>query len=263
MTDNKSTYLLSAAGLAALRDFIDASTLFAFDLDGTLAPIIADPEKIVIEDELRISLNRLNSLAPVAIITGRSCADARSHLRFSPRFLIGNHGAEGVPGISVEEDFSPLCQDWKQQLTQLLPGLKSRGIELEEKGQSLALHYRIAADPAASRKQLQSAVARLKPPPRVVSGIFVKNLTSVDAPHKGKALESLMAHLNSRLAIFVGDDETDEDVFRSKNPAILGIRVGKSEESAARYYLNRQDEMQVLLKKILGYLDKSAVQNDV
>ena len=76
------TYLFSREGRGALRDFIDCSTLFAFDLDGTLAPLVVDPTRIKIPDEIVEPLIRLNRMAPVALITGRARADADPHLGF-------------------------------------------------------------------------------------------------------------------------------------------------------------------------------------
>ena len=237
------TYLFSPEGMTALRAFIDAKTLFAFDLDGTLAPIVSDPAGIRISDSVRQRLVRLNNLAPFAVITGRSRIDALTHLGFTPRFLIGNHGAEGLPGTAAKAaDFFAICLEWRAQLTHILPGMTDLGIVLEEKGQSLALHYRKATDPNAARLQILAAIELLQPAPRVVSGIYVKNLAPVDAPHKGVALNTLMKHLGCGQAIFVGDDVTDEDVFEMKNSAILGIRVGESQESHADCFIKDQVE---------------------
>lgn len=250
-------YLFSAEGRATLHAFVDPETLYTFDLDGTLAPIVSDPAGIVIPEEVRQRLIQLNGLAPVAVITGRARADALTHLGFTPRFLVGNHGAEGLPGAAATaQDFAWLCQEWKAQLTQLLPAMSAYGIDLEEKGQTLALHYRKAADPVAAREEILAAIDRLQPPPRVVSGIFVKNLAPLKAPHKGTALEALMAHLGCLHAIFVGDDVTDEDVFKLHNPAILGIRVGSSGNSAADYYLKGQHEVIMLLQEMIALLTK-------
>jgi len=254
------TYLFSPAGQAALRDFITHSTLIAFDLDGTLAPIVADPADITIEDELRRALIQLDSLAPVAIITGRSRADALPHLGFTPRCLVGNHGAEGLPGEgSAGHDYVRLCLGWKDQLCLLLPDMAEQGISLEEKGETMALHYRHAPDRGKAQECIATAIAGLQPPPRVVSGIFVENLAPLDAPHKGTALESLMGQQGCGRAIFVGDDITDEDVFRLANPAILGIRVGREGESRAGYYLHGQHEMGRLLQEMIGLLIKTGV----
>jgi trehalose 6-phosphate phosphatase len=252
------TYLFTPQGKAELMAFADASTLFAFDLDGTLAPIVPDPAAIVIPDEVRQSLLQLNGVAPLAIITGRSRADALFHLGFTPRVLVGNHGAEGLPGReSSEEDFIRLCQGWKKQLQLLLPTMAANGISLEEKGETLTLHYRQAPDPLLAQELLLGAMARLTPAPRRVSGKFVENLVPQAAVDKGAALETLMEHLDCPRAIFVGDDVTDEDVFRLENPAVLGIRIGENQESAARYYLQGQEEMVELLHEIMANLDQS------
>jgi len=251
-------YLFSRKGMIELRSFVDTTTLFAFDLDGTLAPIVPEPSGIAIPEDVRQSLIQLNGLATVAVITGRARADALAHLGFNPRFLVGNHGAEGLPGAAATaRDFALLCQEWKAQLVSMLPDMAALGIDLEEKGQTLALHYRKAADQVAAQEEILAAIDRLQPAPRVVSGIFVIFLAPAQAPHKGTALEALMVHLGCRRAIFVGDDVTDEDVYSLQNPAILGIRVASSEDSAARLYLQGQDEMYRLLQEIIGLVKKS------
>ncbi len=253
------TYLFNHEATGELVAFVDAATLFAFDLDGTLAPIVADPAGITIQDEVRHCLIRLNDLAPVAVITGRSRADAMNHLGFTPRFLVGNHGAEGLPGWeTTAQDFTAICSGWQRQLESLLPDMHALGISLEAKGQTIALHYRQAGDPVAAQDLILAAFAALTPPPRVVSGILVENIAPQNAPHKGIALEVLMGHLRCPRAIFVGDDVTDEDVFNLRNPAIMGIRVGNNPASAACYYLQVQHETVRLLQKIIAVLNSSA-----
>lgn len=252
------TYLFGNEGKVELHTFVDAATLFAFDLDGTLAPIVDDPEAITIQSELRHCLIQLNDIATVAVITGRSRADAMTHLGFTPRFLVGNHGAEGLPGEETAgQDFAGLCQEWKRQLELLLPDMPACGISLEAKGETIALHYRQATDPVKAQENILAAISCLTPPPRVVSGIFVENIAPQNAPHKGSALEVLMVHLGCGRAIFVGDDVTDEDVFHLRNPAILGIRVGKDPKSAACYYLQGQHEMVRLLQEMIVILSES------
>ncbi len=253
-------YLFSSTGLAALKSFIAIDTLFAFDLDGTLAPIVPDPSAIRIRHEVRQKLIRLDALAPLAVITGRSRPDALLHLGFMPRFLVGNHGAEGLPGEeSISQGFTRLCREWKLQLNRILPDMSARGIVLEDKGESLALHYRQAPDHERARESIRSALAGLTPPPRSVAGIFVKNLMPSEAPDKGAALETLIRHQGCRRAIFVGDDITDEDVFRLDNPSVLGIRVSRGTKSAAPFYLRGQQEIGRLLDKIIARLERCPV----
>ncbi|MBV5340068.1 MAG: trehalose-phosphatase, partial [Deltaproteobacteria bacterium] len=95
------TYLFTAKGRDTLHAFVDPATLYTFDLDGTLAPIVSEPSGIAIPEEVRQCLIQLNRLAPVAVITGRARADALNHLGFTPRFLVGNHGAEGLPDAAA------------------------------------------------------------------------------------------------------------------------------------------------------------------
>ena len=251
MTGRAMTCLFSSAGLAALREFIDAGTLLAFDLDGTLAPIVADPGKIVIPDDVNRRLITLQQMAPVAVITGRSRADALTHLGFTPAYLAGNHGAEGLPGHEGEEGgYVSLCSNWKKQLGTLLPDQEAAGIVLEDKGATLTLHYRNSENREQAHGEILNAIARLVPQPRSGSGKFVENIAPQAAPHKGAAVLSIMAHLGCSRALFVGDDETDEDVFRLDDARIMGIRVGMNPSSASRYYLRDQNEIGELLERI-------------
>lgn len=255
-------YLFSDDGRAALRDFVDRKTLFAFDLDGTLASIVADPSLMKVPDEVRAKLNRLNRLTTVAIVTGRARADALAHLGFNPGFLVGNHGAEGLPGHEKEEaGYIPLGSAWEEQLFLLLPEKMRTGIIFENKGATLSLHYRNAPDPAMAQREILKAVQRLVPLPRRVSGKYVENLAPREAPHKGEALSLIMRQLECRRALFIGDDETDEDVFRLRDDAIFGIRVEMGHGSAARYYIRERDEIGALLDEIIAVLEKPGGKN--
>ena len=253
-------YLFSAAGRAALHAFVTQTTLYAFDLDGTLAPIVDDPAGITIPAKVRRSLKQLDGLAPVAVITGRSRADALAHLGFTPRYLVGNHGAEGLPGQEGQDGSRhEQVAAWEQQLTELLPPEIRSSILFEYKGESLSMHYRHAACPDDVHAAMLAAIDLLVPPPRRVGGKFVENLIPQGAPHKGDALLCIMKHLECRRAVFVGDDETDEDVFRLADDSIFGIRIGKDSGSAAGSYLLSQREIVPLLDELVTVLSQSGI----
>ena len=74
--DLPAVYLFGRTACSVLDRFLDRSTLFAFDLDGTLAPIVSDPDAAGISGAVREELSVLAGMAPVAIITGRSRPDA-------------------------------------------------------------------------------------------------------------------------------------------------------------------------------------------
>lgn len=252
-------YLFGKTALSNLADFIDRATLFAFDLDGTLVPIVSYPAAIGIQDTVRKAFADLNEQASVAVITGRSRSDALMHLGITPRYLIGNHGVEGLPGwASRENDFIRTAQEWQNQLDILLPLEDSAGIEIENKGATLSIHYRHAVNIHAALASILLATEQLLPQPRRISGKFVENLLPEGAPDKGVALCLLMQQEGFTKGFFAGDDETDEHVFRLDHENIFTVRVGKSAGSQATFYLRGQHEVARLLREIKKTLGQFA-----
>jgi trehalose 6-phosphate phosphatase len=249
--DQLSTYLFSNSALAAMGNFLDRSTLFAFDIDGTLAPIVSDPGAIGIPDTVQKEIAILGKRAQVAVITGRARSDALQHLSIAPHYLIGNHGAEGLPGWeSRTQEFVLTVKGWQDQLAELLPAENRRGIFIENKGLTISIHYRHAADIGSARNQILRATNRLVPQPRLISGIYIENLLPKGAPDKGVALTFLMKHAGCPKAFFAGDDETDEDVFSLSHQNIFTVRVGRKTGSLARFYLRNQQEIVRVLREI-------------
>lgn len=247
--------LLSPEGREALQKTVTSATLLAFDLDGTLAPIVDDPTKVALSPAIRQQMQQLSSLAPTAIITGRSCGDARQRLGFEPRYLVGNHGLEGLPDSpGVTQELSGIIEGWCQQLEKLLAPELLQMLYLEKKSGSLSLHYRQVPDPQAAHILLLMAIQQLEPGPRLVGGKFVENLIPDGLPHKGDALLRLMTHAGSPAALFLGDDETDEDVFRLDDPRILSVSVGQERVTAARYVVYDQMAMGTVLDQLLHIL---------
>lgn len=244
-------YLLSDTGLRALKSFIDSSTLFAFDLDGTLAAIVDDPQCIEISMAIKKELANLKAHAALAILTGRSRKDAQRHLGLVPDYLIGNHGAEGLPGWENRlDEFRGLAEEWDKQLRLLLSEDAGPGIVIENKGTSLSIHYRGAPDKVSSQKLVLRAVDQLEPRPRCMSGIFIVNLLPEAAPDKGTAIIDLMRWGGYRKGFFAGDDVTDEEVFELNADNLFTVHIGSGLQSKAQYYLKDQPEMLFLLQQI-------------
>jgi trehalose 6-phosphate phosphatase len=246
--------ILARAHLATLLDFVTDRTLFAFDFDGTLAPNVADPRRARLRAPTRRLLGRLADDHPCAVISGRSLADLAPRLAdLELRLLVGNHGAEWEDEPLERRSRAPV-KSWRARLSKHLAGMP--GVVVEDKGVSLAVHYRAAHDQASAERRVRAA-ARVLPEVRLVAGKCVLNVVPAQAPHKGEALSDACRRLRCERAIFVGDDVTDEDVFRMKAPRglkVLGVRVGKSAKSRAEYYVKGQDEMDELLKVLLKRL---------
>ncbi len=258
------TYLFDDTALADLKRFINRTTLFAFDLDGTLAPIVSNTGAIGIPDAILAEFAILNTRATVAVITGRFRADALLHLGITPRYLIGNHGAEGLPGWETREDeFVRTTKEWQHQLDVLLPIDDRDGIVIENKGATLSIHYRHASHREVAHALILRAVNRLVPHPRRVGGKCIESLIPDGAPDKGVALMHLMHQAGCPKGFFIGDDETDEDVFRLDHENLFTVRVEKRTGSRARYYLRQQHEITRLLRdinRILGTTEGSATR---
>lgn len=246
--------LFSSEGLIALAGYVTSDTLFAFDLDGTLAPIVDEYNAARVAEPVRSTLERLAKLAKVAVITGRSRNDAQDILGFEPHLLIGNHGAEWpFDPDTRNHQFVQLCTAWREKLHERLSGIQ--GVEIEFKGESLSLHYRKAIDRDSALSHIDAAIGKLAPDPKRIGGKYVVNLLPMESFGKGEALEAAMEKFGLERAIYFGDDETDEEVFQLRSVDVFGIHIGKDERTAASYYLNKQSEMPGLLKSMVGILE--------
>lgn len=254
-------YICSPSGDAVLTSFLRKDTLLAFDFDGTLAPIVPHPDSAKAPAGISLAMQRLCDAATVAVITGRSVADIRERLDFAPRYVIGNHGAEGLPG-NEEMPGPPEVAAWEAQLLAAPEGMPP-GTHVENKGHSLTLHYRLAADRDVARHALQTMVRSLSPAPRSIGGKCVINLLPHGTTDKFDALLALQRHARAPNALFVGDDETDEIVFRRALPGWLTIRVGRDTRSAAGYWLDSQTEIATLILRIEALIQDAPRENGI
>jgi len=240
-------------------------TLYAFDFDGTLSKIVRNPQDATIKSSTDLLLKELGEYAPVAIISGRSIADLKTHLKFIPPHLIGNHGLEGL-GTRPDalELAHKICVDWKRYIESHLPkeDLKS-GLEIEDKSFSIAIHYRKCASKKRVKIDILNVVANLDPKPRIILGKCVVNLLPPGAPHKGVALVELMFQTEIKSAFYIGDDDTDEDVFSLPNARILTVRVGKKATSQAQFYLNERAEIDRVLKTIIRFYNSQKTKSEL
>lgn len=247
-------YAFSAAGLARLDALVATKPLLAFDIDGTLAPIAQRPDEARLPDVVQRRLGEIAQCASVAIITGRGVDDARRMLSFEPRYLIGNHGAEGLPGWGMRsEAFAATVRRWQPALA-AAGALREADVLIEDKRYSLSLHYRGAADPALARGAIDRCVASLDPAPRIIGGKAVVNVLPADAPDKGVALRALVDAEPTQHVLYVGDDDTDEAVFALDLPGVLTLRVEPSHSSAAMLFLRDQGEVPTLIERIAAVM---------
>ena len=230
----------------------------AFDFDGTLAPIVARPDCALAPVSVARRLAQLTALRPVAVITGRRVSDVRPRLGFSPQFVIGNHGAEWEqPGVV---DVDPGRLDPARTLLRVHAAeLAALGVRVEDKGLSLAVHYRGVRDPAGTLAFIRELLARLPPALEVFAGKRVLNVVPGGAPDKGEALLRLVAASGADSAVFIGDDVNDEAVFTVAPPHWFTVRVGPAPHgSAAAFFIDTQAQVPLLLQDMIDLLSARA-----
>ncbi len=239
---------MSPAGIDAVTHFARARVLLAFDFDGTLSPIVAERGAARMRAPTRRLFNRVCTLYPCVVISGRSTADAAARVRGARvQSVVGNHGAEsGSKMVRFEREVAAVLPALERALAAV------QGVDVENKRYSLAIHYRKARRKKDALARILRALSRVAPEMRVVLGKAVVNAVPARAPHKGDALEKLRKKSGSACAIYIGDDVTDEDVFALHKPdRLLCIRVGRSAASEAEWYLRDQEEMDALLRLLI------------
>lgn len=248
------THMFTLEGEAALASALACSPLLAFDFDGTLAPIVTDPDDARIPAPVARRLDRLASLLPVAIITGRAVADVRERLTFSPRFVVGNHGAEDPDGIAHNP--GPTFDTLRTRLKGRRADLLAVGVTAEDKGDSMALHYRLAPDVARAFRAISHILDGLGPEIHVYGGKRVVNVVAARSPDKAQAIASLVERCAARSVVFFGDDINDEPVFARNEPTWLTVRVGRDNPNTrARFFIDSSSDMAVVLDRVLTHLD--------
>lgn len=243
-------HLFGPGGLRVLAAFVRDDPLLAFDFDGTLAPIVSHPDRARVSKPVARELERLSLALPVAVISGRRVADVLPRLGFVPRFVVGNHGAED-PGDPASAHWPSRLDGLRERLARAAQRLTGAGVWVEDKGHSLALHFRQAPDAAVATDRINEVLVDLDPSLRCFGGKLVVNVVCAEAPDKADSLAALMARADAHSALFVGDDVNDEVVFARHHRHWLCVRVGRDDpQSQADFFLDRSSEMRALLARI-------------
>ena len=258
------TYLFSDEGRLALRALAGRPILYAFDFDGTLAGISHDRDTVKLSQSIHEGLSELAKRIPCAIVSGRALSDLVSRVDGVVPHLIGNHGLESPltdPATLIRA--KNICQGWMQRLgTDFVQPLKSYGAEVENKRYTLTLHYRGTDEPARVRMGLVLLLDQLTPTPRLIFGKASVNVLPQGEDGKGPAALALMRHLRQTGLFFIGDDETDEDVFTLSEGLVMGVRVGQHSESRAQYYVKDQGEIEDVIQVLVHRIDRTTKSLD-
>jgi len=256
--------LLTKHAVGAVRaqianDYIRARERYIFlDYDGTLVGFDADIDKAAPDEELYAILNQLTKdpLNRVIIISGRryqTLQDWFGHLELD---MIAEHGAWQKYKDTEWKPLPLLTDKWKQEVKTVLDTYTDRtpGSFVEEKSYSLVWHYRkveeglgeLRANEIINHLRVFIADKGLQ----MMPGNKVIEFKNIEV-NKGKAAQNWLYENNPDFILALGDDHTDEDIFKALSPEAYTIKVG-SNISAARYYLKDFREVRELLKELIG-----------
>lgn len=239
------------------------------DYDGTLTPIVERPEMANLAESTRQIIRELSRQRrfTVGIISGRAIADLKDRVSLDSIILAGNHGMEiAGPGFNLvtplADEIRPILRILHQVLERALG--RFSGVLVENKGLSLSVHYRMVDEGHTGevKSEFERIVGGIKAigKVRTTTGKKVLEVRPSDAWDKGKAIGILMKRFGkggrgSGLApIYLGDDLTDEDGFRTIEKYGNGISVLVGEprqDSRARYFLNSPAEVEIFLQTLL------------
>jgi trehalose 6-phosphate phosphatase len=216
-----------------------ATALF-LDIDGTLAEFETLPSDVGPEPRRTAVLRRVceRLQGRVAVLSGRSLSEVDRILEAAVGPVAAVHGlVQRQPGGRVETAGSAAGLDATRSALRALAEARP-GVLLEDKGLSLAAHYRLAPDAGPA---VEALVRRLSEAHglRVQPGAMVMELR-VPGPDKGDALRRFMEtpEFAGAHPVMVGDDLTDEPAFEAAAAAGgYGVRVGRRRPTRARYGL--------------------------
>jgi trehalose 6-phosphate phosphatase len=231
------------------------------DIDGTLLDLAPTPREVWVPPDLATTLNRLleKTSGALALVSGRSLSDI--DLIFAPELFpaVGGHGAEmrlTTEGEAVATRAPPMDKELKRRLAAIAK--LSPGILLEDKGYSLALHYRLAPH---AEKAIYEAVSLIRADLPEAAIEVMPGKCVCEIKHSGFSKASgvieLMRHqpFKGRRPIFVGDDITDESVFAiMPDFGGLAFSVGRRATGVTDHF----DEPREVRQWLAGLVDGAA-----
>ena len=232
------------------------SRALLLDYDGTLVPFADTPKSAPPDPEL-IELIATLAETPtneLVIISGRPRTDLENWFGSLPISLIAEHGMWLRRKGGSWRQLKSTPTEWKERVRPILQLYVDRlpGALLEEKEFSLAWHYR-KADPEQASQRAQELIDDLSGYTRnidvqVLEGNKVIEIRNTGVNKGTAALEWLGSH-PPEFILGIGDDWTDEDLFRALPPSACSVRVGVA-KTAARFHLASHTTVRRLLREL-------------
>jgi trehalose 6-phosphate synthase/phosphatase len=232
------------------------SRLLLLDYDGTLVPFTNLPQDAAPDAELLSLLEQLAAKTEIVLISGRDKKTLENWLGMLPVHIIGEHGLFIKERGGKWKMLKPVRRNWRKKILPIMNRYveKLPGAFIEEKEFSVVFHYR-RSDPAFAEQRVKELMNYLVTYTanidiQVLSGnkvVEVRN-SGID---KGVAAMRFLNNLKTpRFILAIGDDITDEDLFRVMPGDAISIKVGFN-PSYAMYNLNGTQDARKLLREFL------------
>lgn len=215
------TSALLPEALAPLRaDPTRAAILL--DIDGTLAPIVPNAADAHVPESTRQLLIRVaRRYRLVACVSGRQASDARAMVAIGTITYLGSHGAELLRPGWTEAVLDAGLEDWARRIHEFgreadTAEARRLRVRLEDKRVIVAFHWRGAPDQDAAKAAVDAIAQRAETAGfRTHWGRKVLEVRPPVRIDKGAGIASLLADTDIEVALYVGDDVTDLDAFRT------------------------------------------------
>jgi alpha,alpha-trehalase len=243
-----------------LQEAKDRKIALFLDYDGTLTPIVNDPDKAFLDENTRQILEKVAGKWVVAVISGRDLQTIRNFVQLDNLYYAGSHGFDisGPANLTLEmqkgKAFLPVLDKAQEHLEEKLAGIP--GAAIERKQFSIAIHYRNVKQAATQSVKLAVRHVQAEHPElRITEGKKVFELQPDIEWHKGKALTWLMERLglnqDTYYPMYMGDDITDEDAFESLRSIGTSIVVkGSFQPTSADFVVENTRETAVFLENL-------------
>ena len=243
---------------------VDGRAVAVFlDYDGTLTPIVGRPEDALLPAATLAAVEALSAVAVVGIISGRDLDDVRAFVAAEGLWFAGSHGFDVLSPTGERREFPegeaarPALDVAEGQLAGVIGAFE--GAWVERKRFAIAVHHRaMAPELTPSLREAVATVAAGHDELRMTGGKMIFELRPAVEWDKGKALHWLLdaAGLDpdTTTAVYVGDDETDEDAFDAVRDIGIGVVAGDEDrETAAHYRLDDPDRVRGFLEALAAW----------
>lgn len=246
------------------KQLTDKKLAVFFDYDGTLTPIVSNPEDAILTEEMRKKLHHLSTLCTVAIISGRDRADVANLVALKDLVYSGSHGFDiSGPDFEMKHEAGQSClPEFDKAESQLRSQLSDiPNAKVERKLFAIATHYRnVAEDDVHKVETIVDDVLSQYDCFKKAGGKKIIEFKPDIEWHKGRALLWLLNKLSLTgdkiLPLYIGDDFTDEDAFIALQEVRgVGILVGDhGTETSAQYRLKDPEEVEQFVEKLIDHL---------